>query len=302
MRSYRFPAMGTEVQVLLPVEHGDAVTCVRELFVRWEQALSRFRPDSELSRLNERAGEPVPVSALLYDVVSTSVQAAEATGGAFDPTLLRQLVRIGYSAPFESMRGEAALPLAGFPAPGGSWRSIALDPGAGTVTLPAGCSLDFGGIAKGMAVDAALDLLDEREVAPALVSAGGDLAVRGLPPDAPFWSVLVGDDPDGQVVQLVRGALATSGVARRTWLQGGRRRHHLLDPATGESAEGDLREVTVAASTCTSAEVAATAAFVLGSRRGANLLSTYGLAGLLTLRDGVRRSVGAWPSLLPDAA
>jgi thiamine biosynthesis lipoprotein len=302
MRSYRFAAMGTEVQVLLPIERAEAVTSVRELFVRWEQALSRFRADSELSRLNARAGEPVHVSVLLYDVVSASVRAAEATGGAFDPTLLRQLVRIGYSTPFESMHGEAALPLAGFPASGGDWRSIALDPSARTITVPAGCSLDFGGIAKGMAVDAALDLLDERGVLPALVSAGGDLSVRGLPPDAPFWSVLVGDDPDGQVVRLVHGALATSGVARRSWLQGGRSRHHLLDPATGEPAEGDLREVTVAASTCTSAEVAATAAFVLGSRRGANLLSTYRLAGLLTLRDGAQRSVGAWPSLLPDAA
>lgn len=302
MRSYRFPAMGTEVQVLLPVDHGDAVTSVRELFVRWEQALSRFLPDSELARLNARAGEAVPVSALLYEVVSTSVQAAEATGGAFDPTLLRQLVRIGYAAPFESMNGEAPLPLAGFPASGGGWRSIELDPSTRTVTVPAGCSLDFGGIAKGMAVDAALDVLDALGVAPALVSAGGDLSVRGAPPGVTFWPVLVGDDPDGPVVPLVRGALATSGVARRSWLQGGRRRHHLLDPATGEPADGDLREVTVAASTCTSAEVAATAAFVLGSRRGANLLSTYRLAGLLTYRDGTRHPVGAWPSLLPDAA
>ena len=103
MRSYRFPAMGTEVQVLLPDDHGEAITPVRELFADWEATLSRFLADSELSRLNARAGEPVAVSPLLFEVVSASVEGARATDGAFDPTLLRQLVRIGYSRPFERM-------------------------------------------------------------------------------------------------------------------------------------------------------------------------------------------------------
>ncbi len=301
MRSYRFPAMGTEVQVLLPVQHGEAITPVRELFVRWEKTLSRFLADSELSRLNARAGERVSVGPLLFEVVSASVEAARATGGAFDPTLLRQLVRIGYSRPFESMSGQSE-PVAGFSVRGGGWRSIALDPSSRTITLPVGCALDFGGIAKGMAVDAALELLDRRGVTSALVSAGGDLSVRGLPVGLRAWSVLVGDDPAGQVVPLVRGALATSGVARRSWLQGGRRRHHLVDPSTGEPAENDLLEATVAAASCKTAEVAATASFVLGSRLGSDLLSRFRLAGLLTHRDGTRRTVGAWPSLLPDAA
>lgn len=301
MRSHRFLAMGTEVQVLLPEEHAEAITPVRELFADWEATLSRFLVDSELSRLNARTGEPVAVSALLFEVVSESLDAAIATDGAFDPTLLRQLVRIGYSRSFERMPPQAE-PVAGLDMRGGGWRSIALDTSSRTVALPVGCALDFGGIAKGMAVDAALRLLDGRGAAPALVSAGGDLSVRGLPAGLRSWSVLVGENPAGQIVPLVRGALATSGVARRSWLQGGARRHHLIDPATGESAENDLREVTVAAESCKMAEVAATASFVLGSHFGSDLLSRHRLAGRLTYRDGTQRTVGDWPSLLPDAA
>jgi thiamine biosynthesis lipoprotein len=301
MRSYRFRAMGTEVQALLPEDHRAAISPVRELFGDWEATLSRFVEDSELSRLNARAGERVEVSRLLFDVVSASVEGARATDGAFDPTLLRQLVRIGYSRTFAELP-RTLEPVAGVAVRGSGWQGIELDSQSRSITLPVGCALEFGGIAKGMAVDAALELLDRLGVAPALVSAGGDLSVRGLPVGMRAWPVLVGEDPAGQVVPLVRGALATSGVARRSWLQGGTRRHHLVDPTTGESAENDLREVTVAAENCKTAEVAATASFVLGRRLGSDLLARYGLAGRFTSRDGSHTTVGSWPSLLPDAA
>ena len=152
-----------------------------------------------------------------------------------------------------------------------------------------------------MAVDAALELLRMRGIKAALVSAGGDLAVLGLPPGSQAWQVLVGDS-DGDVVPLSRGALATSGVARRSWVQGAVRRHHLLDPRTGEPAVNGLHEVTVAASTCRVAEVAATTCFVLGSRLGSAFLSTHALAGLLTREDGTRLTTGSWPSRAQDAA
>jgi thiamine biosynthesis lipoprotein len=301
MRSYRFPAMGTEVHVLLPADRGGAITPVRELFADWEARLSRFLPDSELSQLNARASERVVVSSLLFGVVTACVDAARATGGAFDPTLLRQLVRIGYAEPFSRMPPSAE-PAPGSAEGGGRWRSIVLDPGSRAVTLPAGCALDLGGIAKGMAVDTALDMLGRRSVAAALVSAGGDLAVRGLPTGARAWPVLVGDDLEGEIVPLVRGALATSGVARRSWSQAGIPRHHLVDPRTGEPVESSLSEVTVAAPTCKMAEVGATASFVLGPDLGAELLRRHGLAGRLTRDDGSRLTVGPWPSSVPNAA
>lgn len=134
------------------------------------------------------------------------------------------------------------------------------------------------------------------------MSAGGDLAVRGAPPSAGSWTVVVGDDPTGRVVPLERGALATSGVARRSWDQEGMRRHHLVDSTTGEPASSGLREVTVAAGSCKVAEVAATASFVLGAEAGSELLRHHGLAGCLTRDDGSDLVVGRWPSPLESAA
>jgi thiamine biosynthesis lipoprotein len=301
MRPYRFDAMGTEVHVLLSSERRDAITAVRELFIEWEARLSRFLPESELSHLNARAGEAVVVSPLVFDVVAASIEAARASDGVFDPTLLRQLVRIGYARSFEHVH-PASCNARENPLPGGGWRNVELDRHSRLVTLPAGSGLDLGGIAKGMAVDAGLALLRRRAVEAALVSAGGDLAVLGHPPGARAWAVLVGGDPEGDVVQLAGGGLATSGIARRTWLQGGARRHHLVDPRTGEPAEGDLQEVTVAAGSCKVAEVAATVSFVLGSQRGADFISARGLAGRLTRTDGTYVTVGAWPTRLRGVA
>jgi thiamine biosynthesis lipoprotein len=302
MRSFRFAAMGSEAHVLLPSDRGDAITPVRELFADWEARLSRFLPDSELSRLNTRAGEPVVVGRLLFDAIWTAVAAARATDGIFDPTLLPQLRRIGYAESFDRM-SESVAAVDAAPAAGGDWRNIVLDRRSRTVVLPPGCALDLGGIAKGMVADAALDSVKARGVGAALVSAGGDLCVFGLPPAARAWQVLVGDDSTGDVVPLVRGALATSGSTRRAWLQGGGiARHHLLDPRTGEPAASGLSEVTVAASTCEAAEVAATVAFALGPRLGAEFLSARRLAGRLTHEDGTISTVGPWPRRVSTAA
>src|SRR5260221_8842999 len=161
LKRVEFAAMGSTVSLLLPedsVDHGGAL--VRALFDEWEQALSRFRPERELSRLNARAGEPVIVSPLLCSVLETSLRAAAATQGLYDPTLLRQIIAVGYTASFEILPAEQA-PADPFAMPllGGAWRQIALDAAPRRVTLPPGVGLDFGGIAKGMAVHAAIEPL-----------------------------------------------------------------------------------------------------------------------------------------------
>ena len=294
MDAVRFPAMGTEVAVTAPAGRiGEAAALVRDLFAEWDATLSRFRPGSELSRLNARAGTAVPVSALLYGVVDAALEAARATCGVFDPTLLHDLVRAGYDRTFALLPQDA--PAAATPASGGGgWRAVLLDPEWLTVTVPAGVGIDLGGIAKGMAVDAALDLLvAELGLEAALVDAGGDLAVRGVPADG-VWPVAIEDAPDA-ILPLERGALATSGGAGRRWLQGGVERHHVLDPWTGEPARSHLRSVTVAAGSCRQAEVAATASFVLGRDGAADFLASHDLAGLLVGDDGGRATAGRWP-------
>ena len=302
MSSHGFRAMGSEIQLLVPDRSARAAArAVEALFAEWEQALSRFRPLSELSLLNASAGAAVRVGPILLDAVEASLEAARATGGLFDPTLRHELVRIGYDRSFEEIG--RARPRASPPRGGGAWRRIAVDRSAGVVTLPVGGELDLGGIAKGMAVDASLDVLARLGVDAALVSAGGDLAVRGLPRGATAWSVLVGGDPGGPVAPLVRGALATSGVTRRRWRQGDAVHHHLVDPGTGEPAASGLREVTVAGGTCRIAEAGATAAFVAGPRLGPGVLERLGLAGLLVTESGTQMRVGRWPGHdLPHAA
>ena len=255
--------------------------------------LSRFRPESDLSRANAGAGRPVQVDRLLVDVTAAALAAARATRGLFDPTLEHELVRIGYDRSFEHV--DASRPSADRPRPGGSWNAVEIDRERSTVTVPPGCGLDLGGIAKGMAVDAALDRLAAEGVDTALVSAGGDLAVRGHLPGAAPWTIRVGDEAGGFVVPLLRGALATSGTTRRRWRQGALDRHHVVDPRTGEPSRSGLQQVTVAAATCRAAEAAATAVLVAGPVLGRRLIEAWGLAGLLVDDSGRTVAAGRWP-------
>jgi thiamine biosynthesis lipoprotein len=302
MSGISFRAMGASIWLLLPDTHARAgADAVRDLFAEWEQRLSRFLPESELSRLNERAGEPVQVSGLLFTVLTSALVAAQATGGLYDPTMQRQIVALGYDRTFEELpkvssfhRDTPAATLS--VTPGGGWRHIHLDRSDRRVTLPPGVGLDFGGIAKGMAVDASIARLRNMGVASALVSAGGDLAVLGHLPHGDAWPIAVSGRETGWELLLRSGALATSGIARRRWLRDGHEQHHLLDPRTGASAESDLWSVSVVADRCEQAEVAAKVAFLLGMERGAAFLRSHQLAGLLVAADGAWRTVDPWPS------
>ena len=288
--------MGTTISLLLPENQAEqGVQIVRDLFAVWEQTLSRFIADSELSRLNSAAGAPVAVSDLLYSVLATALTAARATEGVYDPAMLEQLEKIGYDRTFDAIRASDFDPI--IPGePGGRWRGIKVNPIYREVTLPAGIKLDFGGIAKGMAVDAALERLREHGISPALVNAGGDLAVLGLLPTGDTWLIAVPGRERYWSLPLYHGAVATSGIARRNWRQGNIVRHHLLDPRTGLPAQSDLWSVTVVADRCEQAEVAAKVAFILGSRQGAEFLHKHSIAGLLVRKDGTWESVEPWPA------
>lgn len=290
-----FRAMGTTISFLVPaddLQRGDEI--VRALFADWEQTLSRFLPESGLSQLNRLAGNPVIVDELLFTVLSRALAAARATGGLYDPTLLNQLMQSGYDRTFDDLPAE--LPASGYqPSPGGKWRDIEINQALRLVTLPPGVGVDFGGIAKGMAVDAALKQLRLEGIQTALVNAGGDLVVQGVPALEQQWPIEVQGKTCSWVIPLKRGALATSGVARRHWRQGTQVRHHLLDPRTGLPAESGLWSVSVAAALCEQAEVAAKVAFLLGEEQGSEFLCRYDLAGLFVREDGNWTAVGSWP-------
>jgi len=301
LRRIAFSAMGTTVEVLVPERHLDtAGDRVRETFRTWEAAFSRFDPASDLSALNRSAGRAARVAPLLFSAVQAALSAASATGGLYDPTLLRSMVAVGYDRSFGDLPGDGVAARA--PVPGGGWRQVRLDPARHEVTCPPGVEFDLGGIAKGMAVDAALDVLAELGIASALVSAGGDLGVLGRPPGEDSWMVSVEGPRGDALVPLVRGALATSSVLRRRWREGGRERHHILDPRTGEPASAGLASVSVVATRCREAEVAAKVTLVLGAADGAAFLDELGLAGLLVEPSGAAHTVGAWPREAVPAA
>jgi len=284
--------MGTTVTALLPAAHGRLAVVVENLFRSWEDRLSRFLPDSELSRLNACAGDAVRVSQLLFDVVDVALGAARATAGIFDPTMLLQIRGIGYDRTFSNIAlgGSTAYR----PQPGGKWREVRLDPDRRTVQLPEGAGLDLGGIAKGMAVDTAVAQLLEAGVGPAAVDAGGDLAVLGLPDGYDSWPIAIETNGEPYVVSLGSGALATSSVGRRRWRQGGVERHHLLDPGTGLPVANEVWSATVAADSCRGAEIAAKVALLLGHLGGVSYLEQQQLAGLLVLKGGRQILAGPW--------
>lgn len=291
-RHVRFPAMGTVVSVLVAGEVPvGTVGAVRDLFAEWEAALSRFLPDSELSRVNRAAGSPTPVGSLLCTVVAAALDAAQATRGVFDPTLGRHMDAVGYDRPFRGpLRLVGGTIVADLPVAG--WRAVDLDVASATITIPSGTALDLGGIAKGMAVDAAAALLADAGVGVGLVDAGGDMRVAA--DGGADWTIGIEAAP-GHSVSLSGGAIATSATTKRQWVQNGIRRHHLIDPRTGMPARSGLRSVTVAASTCARAEVAAKVALVLGPQDGSAFLGRLGLKGLMTLSDGSVRGVCGWP-------
>lgn len=262
------------------------------LFTSNEQAFSRFRADSELSQLNARSGQWLTVSSLMWREVNRAVDMARQTNGRFDPTLLNALAQAGYEQSFERIsnggNGRWLEPEALY----GRWTEIELDAAMQAVRLPAGVQLDLGGIVKGDTAQQALSLL--HPVGPGLVDAGGDLVAGAAPAGYPGWPVALSrpgaDDAaesgDLATFWLAEGALATSGIDYRSWVQAGVIAHHLIDPSTGQPANTDALTATVLARDAAVAEAWATATLIAGADAGIDSLLDHDLAGLVMGRDG----------------
>ena len=287
-----FTAMGTMVTVVAPADHR-LFRLVEAVIRHWDRTLSRFTADSELAALNASAGEPRSVGPVLFAATKVALDAARATDGLFDPLLARRMEELGYDRTFQDLPANltSAQPLG--PWRRGAWRGILVDAVRKTVRLPPGTAMDLGGIAKGMAVDAALEQLIGNDVPYAAVNAGGDLAVHGLPPGASSWEIGIDGTIPGQA-SLQRGALATSSIERRTWLRAGVPVHHLIDPRTGLPSHSGLLSVSAAAATCREAEVAAKVALLLGPAGGRDFLERHGISGRLVSSVGEVCHVGAW--------
>lgn len=281
--------MGTRFQLILYAsDKGSANRASQAAFgqiAELDAIMSDYRPASELMRLCKLSGgKPVPVSADLFAVLAQAQDVAKRSDGAFDVTvgpltrLWRRSKRTGeLPQPDELKRAMERV----------GYAKMKLDPQTRAVQLnQTGMQLDLGGIAKGYAADAALEVLKKQGINRALVAAGGDIAVSGPPPDAEGWTVAIqplkkGDKPERPLL-LRDAAVSTSGDLEQFAEIAGKRYSHILDPKTGLGLTGRM-SVTVVAKNGATADPWTKVIAVLGPERGLPLLeamdgtAVYGL-------------------------
>lgn len=245
-----------------------------------EQRFSRFRETSELSYLNRSAGQWVEVSEAMFSLLQEATEVYHLTGGLFDPTILGALKSVGYDRTMDEIRRLGVVPVrpearslaAGFD-------RVELDAARRAVRLPHGVQIDLGGIAKGWIAGHAARQLAQFTAAGA-VSAGGDMALFGLPQGESTWPVSLEDPQDpNRVIAVLKvgpGAVATSSVTKRRWNQQGQARHHIIDPRRGAPAASPWLSVTVHTEKATHAEALAKALLIAGPDHGPNLAEQAG--------------------------
>lgn len=285
------------------------VTAPRELEVAWaalaavladmDLAASRFREDSEISRLNAQPECDVQVSGLLANAIGEALRGARLTEGAVDPTVGYAMRLAGYDADFASVPGDGAeLHLEIRRIPG--WRAVQFHQSSRIVRLPAGVELDLGATAKALAADlGAAAAMRAAGAGGVLVSLGGDIALAGEAPTG-GWPIQVSEDSAAPIrsgeetIAVASGGVATSSTTVRRWTRGGVVLHHIIDPGTGVPSAGPWRTATAVAATCVDANIASTAAIVKGDAAVA-WLEAAGLPARLVDRTGRVFRIAGWP-------
>jgi FAD:protein FMN transferase len=271
--------MGTRVYVQLwsedPAGGNAAIDAVMGEMRRVDALMSHYRPDSQLSLINQRAAlEPVQVDPELLDLIKLSTHFSAITEGAFDITYAS--VGYLYNYPLHVHPTEAQIKTA---LPAVNWRYLVLDAAHHTIRFARpGMRIDLGGIGKGYAVDRAVAILKARGIAHALVTAGGDSRLLGDRMGRP-WLVSIAhpDDPHNPDKVVTRiplsdSAVSTSGDYERYFDEDGVRYHHIIDPRTGHSASR-VRSATIIGPTATQTDGLSKTAFVLGPEKALEIIN-----------------------------
>jgi thiamine biosynthesis lipoprotein len=299
-----FRAMGSKVVVEVADGTPGHLSLARDRLAFLEARWSRFRAQSDLSRLNASQGDPVVVDESTIELLEAMVHGFTLTDGSFDPTLLAPLVRLGYAASVHDAAAVTVLPLG--VQRRGHIRGLVVDLNHMTVRLPPGTAVDAGGIGKGLAADMVAGLLIANGAGGVMVDVGGDVRVMG---DGPFdgqWRISVDAafEPEEAAmgVLVTRGALGSSGTLRRSWVNhDGQPAHHLLDPdrvAPTPSGFDAPVHATVLAATAVEAEMLATMCIVRGAQSALPRLQTDGLGARIVDGSGRTYTNGAWESVV----
>jgi FAD:protein FMN transferase len=267
--SIGFTAMASPCELLLHAASDDGArelgTLVAQEAWRVERKFSRYRDDSVTAWIHAHRNTEIRVDEETASLIDFARRCFDLSEGLFDITsgLLRHAWKFDGSDRIpEAAAVERLLPLVGFEKL--RWQSPVL-------FLPAGMELDFGGIGKEYAVDRAYGVLATRCRVPFLINFGGDLRANRPPPHGPWQVGIERPDTDRiatMILDLERGALATSGDSRRYLLKNGIRYGHILDPRTGWPVSNSPRSITVAASSCTEAGLLSTLALLQGAGAG----------------------------------
>ena len=294
-------ALGGSLRVVVtkPESLRAATRAVEKIVNAIDLAASRFRKDSELSRINASPDRVAKVSPLLAQAIGTALRGAELSGGAVDPTIGYAIRLAGYDTDFAEVPADGVeLHLVEQRVPG--WRVLEFDPYSRTLILPRGVELDLGATAKALASDlAAAEASKAIGGAGVLVSLGGDIAVAGEAPEE-GWSIQLSDDSAAAIddseetVAITSGGIATSSTTVRRWTRGGVVLHHIIDPKTGLPADSCWRAASVVAVTCVDANIASTAAIVMG-KAAVSWLESHRLPARLVDQKGTVHRVAGWP-------
>jgi len=286
LHSIKFRAMNCDVTVWLDCDSSSAgvLNEVPEWLEEIERRLSRFRPESEISRLNRHIDEWVEVSGLLLANIVAAKRGAHQTGGFFNPLILSNLSRLGYHSSIECIQ-KSGPPIEKEAISVPSCDDIRVDMLRSRVRIPA--PIDLGGIAKGWTADQVCRRLSR--IGPCLSNIGGDIAVHSVPRGQAYWSIRVGHgrqfDSAPLQIGLCSGAVVTSGIMRRCWERGGISFHHIIDPRSGNAAATDVIASTVIHQDASVAECWAKVAILLGSVDGLRWIDEQETGAALVVRD-----------------
>ncbi|MCB0857484.1 MAG: FAD:protein FMN transferase [Solirubrobacterales bacterium] len=281
LTSTTFKSLGGRIAIQADGEGSEEAIAAAEAIVHdLHDSLTRFDPDSELCQLNADPRDAVPSSPLMIRFAALVHEAGEQTGGLVDATLLDQIETAGYVDSIDPDAGfipasATARPQQARPSTG-AWSRVSVDRETSSVLRPCGVRLDSGGLGKGLAADLVAEHLNG--FASWGVVCAGDLRFGGTS-GAPRRIDITSPDGTGRVIAefaAPSGAVATSGVTRRSWQSDTGRSHHLIDPRTGEPAETGLLQVTAVAPTAAEAEIRAKAALLSGPEMASEWLPDGG--------------------------
>jgi thiamine biosynthesis lipoprotein len=280
MFNYNFNSMSTMVQILISQElFANDLMPVYKLFSSVEDTCSRFKEESELSRLNHQIGKEVELSPLLFSILNDALHFYEETNGIFNPGILSAIQNSGYSKSIELIKGRE-LGASSHPRQEVSGNPpYLLVENKQSVVLQT--PIDLGGIAKGWVIDRAAEVLTK--IGYGFINVGGDIRIFGSLPRPLNIGIEDPEDPTKLIssIQVSNGAVATSTSMKRRWKMNGVSKHHLIDAAIGEPSASTIISSTVTAPTATEADVWAKVVLLLGEDAGKSWISSKNNNGVI---------------------